>query len=326
MHVLRLLSALIGLVVALLWVLCSREQKAADGVASIHPRVVVPWRQFAASSSLRWLVLSYACLGYVAYIYMSWFYLYLVNVRGIDLLRGGWLAAAPFVAILVFCPLGGWTTDRLVSTLGLTKARMIVGMIGMAYASVPLYAIFCQMTGYGGTTQRVEQFASRVLDRKMTVRFDTNVAGGLPWDFKPVAREVTSKIGETTQADFTVTNLFDTPTSGRAQFNVTPESAGVYFNKVHCFCFDDTRLKPGETRTMPVVFYVDPAITEMAELAEIYMPVFGKQFFENKPQLMHVLPVEETITVQQEALPFEKVSSLIEHNQSFLVNEASVTA
>ena len=128
------LSALIGLVVALLWVLCSREQKAADGAASVHPRVVVPWRQFAASSSLRWLVLSYACLGYVAYIYMSWFYLYLVNVRGIDLLRGGWLAAAPFVAILVFCPLGGWTTDRLVSTLGLTKARMIVGMIGMGLA------------------------------------------------------------------------------------------------------------------------------------------------------------------------------------------------
>ncbi len=128
------LSALIGLLVALLWVLCSREQKAADGAASVHPRVVVPWRQFAASSSLRWLVLSYACLGYVAYIYMSWFYLYLVNVRGIDLLRGGWLAAAPFVAILVFCPLGGWTTDRLVSALGLTKARMIVGMIGMGLA------------------------------------------------------------------------------------------------------------------------------------------------------------------------------------------------
>ncbi|MEK6801681.1 MAG: MFS transporter [Nitrospirota bacterium] len=128
------LSALIGLVVALLWVLCSREQKAADGAASIQARVVVPWRQFAASSSLRWLVLSYACLGYVAYIYMSWFYLYLVNVRGIDLLRGGWLAAAPFVAILVFCPLGGWTTDRLVSTLGLREARMIVGMIGMGLA------------------------------------------------------------------------------------------------------------------------------------------------------------------------------------------------
>lgn len=128
------LSALVGLVVALLWVLFSREQKTADGATSLQPRVLVPWRQFARSSSLRWLVLSYACLGYVAYIYMSWFYLYLVNVRGIDLLRGGWLAAAPFVAILVFCPLGGWTTDRLVSNLGLTKARRIVGMVGMGLA------------------------------------------------------------------------------------------------------------------------------------------------------------------------------------------------
>jgi len=153
------LSALIGLVVALLWVLSSREQNAADGAASIQPRVVVPWRQFAASSSLRWLVLSYACLGYVAYIYMSWFYLYLVNVRGMDLLRGGWLAAAPFVAILVFCPLGGWTTDRLVSSLGLTKARMIVGIVGMglaggliavgAWADSQTVAIACLSLGAG---------------------------------------------------------------------------------------------------------------------------------------------------------------------------------
>ena len=109
------LSALVGIVVALLWVLCSRGW--SGGRASLAAAMrAIPWRRFAGSSSLRWLVLSYACLGYVAYIYMSWFYLYLVNVRGIDLLRGGWLAAAPFVAILVFCPLGGWTTDRLVST------------------------------------------------------------------------------------------------------------------------------------------------------------------------------------------------------------------
>ena len=128
------LSALVGIVVALLWVLCSRERVAADGGSSAPLRTAIPWRQFVRSSSLRWLVVSYACLGYVAYIYMSWFYLYLVNVRGIDLLRGGWLAAAPFVAILVFCPLGGWTTDRLVPTLGLTRARMTVGMIGMVLA------------------------------------------------------------------------------------------------------------------------------------------------------------------------------------------------
>ncbi len=153
------LSALIGLVVALLWVLCSREQSVADGAASVNPPVVVPWRQFARSSSLRWLVLSYACLGYVAYIYMSWFYLYLVNVREIDLLRGGWLASAPFVAILVFCPLGGWTTDRLVSTRGLRKSRMIVGMIGMglaggliavgAWADSQTVAIACLSLGAG---------------------------------------------------------------------------------------------------------------------------------------------------------------------------------
>ncbi len=128
------LSALIGLVVALLWVLCSREQPAAGDAASLQPPVTVPWRQFARSSSLRWLVSSYACLGYVAYIYMSWFYLYLVNVRGIDLLRGGWLAAGPFLAILVFCPLGGWTTDWLVPTLGLKRARLSIGVIGMVLA------------------------------------------------------------------------------------------------------------------------------------------------------------------------------------------------
>lgn len=128
------LSALVGIVVALLWVLCSRGGQSAGGGPAAAIRTAIPWRRFAGSSSLRWLVASYACLGYVAYIYMSWFYLYLVNVRGIDLLRGGWLAAAPFVAILVFCPLGGWTTDRLVSSIGLTRARMTVGMIGMLLA------------------------------------------------------------------------------------------------------------------------------------------------------------------------------------------------
>jgi ACS family glucarate transporter-like MFS transporter len=131
------LSALVGMVVALFWVLCSRDGQGGeggDGGSALHPRAAIPWGRFARSSSLRWLVASYACLGYVAYIYMSWFYLYLVNVREIDLLRGGWLAAMPFVAILLFCPLGGWTTDRLVPGLGLTKARMVVGMVGMLFA------------------------------------------------------------------------------------------------------------------------------------------------------------------------------------------------
>lgn len=128
------LSALVGIIVALLWMLCSRHARAIDGGSPVSLRTAIPWRRFARSSSLRWLVASYACLGYVAYIYMSWFYLYLVNVRGIDLLSGGWFAAAPFVAILLFCPLGGWTTDRLVSVIGLTRARMVAGMVGMSLA------------------------------------------------------------------------------------------------------------------------------------------------------------------------------------------------
>ncbi|MBL8581517.1 MAG: cytochrome c oxidase assembly protein [Rhizobiaceae bacterium] len=153
------------------------------------------------------------------------------------------------------------------------------GMIGMAYASVPLYAMFCQITGYGGTTQRVEQYSDRVLDRKITVRFDANVSGGLPWGFKPVAREVTMRIGETTQAHYSASNPFTTPTAGRATFNVTPELAGAYFNKVECFCFTDTTLKPGETIDMPVVFYVDPDIVDVPELKDIKTITLSYTFF-----------------------------------------------
>lgn len=154
----------------------------------------------------------------------------------------------------------------------------IGGMVGMAYAAVPLYAMFCQITGYGGTTQRVEQYSDRVLDREITVRFDANTSG-LPWDFKPVARDVTMKIGETTQVYYTAKNLFDRPTSGRATFNVTPEMAGAYFNKVECFCFTDTTLKPGETLDMPVVFYVDPDIVDVPELKDVHTITLSYTFF-----------------------------------------------
>jgi cytochrome c oxidase assembly protein subunit 11 len=170
------------------------------------------------------------------------------------------------------------------------------GMLGMAYAAVPLYAMFCQFTGYGGTTQRVEQYSDRVLDRRITVRFDANVSGGLPWSFAPVAREVTMNIGETVQAHYTATNPFDTPTAGRATFNVTPEMAGAYFNKVECFCFTDTMLKPGETIDMPVVFYVDPDIVETPELKEIRTITLSYTFFPietEKPLAAAPLPAKD---------------------------------
>lgn len=153
------------------------------------------------------------------------------------------------------------------------------GMVGMAYAAVPLYAMFCQVTGYGGTTQRVEQYSDRVLDRKITVRFDANTSGGLAWDFQPVARDVTMKIGETVQVHYAAKNLFDRPSSGRATFNVAPEMAGAYFNKVECFCFTDTTLKPGETMDMPVVFYVDPDIVDVPELKNLKTITLSYTFF-----------------------------------------------
>ena len=160
------------------------------------------------------------------------------------------------------------------------------GMIGMAYAAVPLYKMFCQATGYGGTTQRAEkQYAGRILDRDITVRFDANT-NGIPWQFQPVARSVTIKIGETTQAHYSATNKFDRAITGRATFNVQPELAGPYFNKVECFCFTDTTLKPGETLDMPVVFYVDPDIVNVPELKDLKTITLSYTMFpveKNKP-------------------------------------------
>ncbi|WP_192183662.1 cytochrome c oxidase assembly protein [Mesorhizobium amorphae] len=157
-------------------------------------------------------------------------------------------------------------TNRVVAGVCIA---FFAGMIGMAYAAVPLYAMFCQATGYGGTTKRAtQQYANRVLDRDVAIRFDANTAG-VPWQFQPVTRSITIKIGETVQAHYTATNKFDRPVTGRATFNVQPELAGPYFNKVECFCFTDTTLKPGETLDMPVVFYVDPDIVNVPELKDL---------------------------------------------------------
>lgn len=142
-------------------------------------------------------------------------------------------------------------------------------MLGVSFASVPLYRLFCQVTGYNGTTQRVEQASDVVLDKTIKVTFDANVASGLNWEFKPVDRSISPKIGETVQINYTATNRSSVPTSGQAIFNVTPMEAAAYFNKVECFCFTETELKPGESLEMPVVFFIDPAIVEAAETKDI---------------------------------------------------------
>jgi cytochrome c oxidase assembly protein subunit 11 len=152
-------------------------------------------------------------------------------------------------------------------------------MIGVTYASAELYRLFCQVTGYGGTTQRVEQASDVILDRKITVRFDANVSPGLPWEFQPVERSVEIRIGETKLINYTATNSFNVASHGKATFNVTPELAGAYFNKMQCFCFTDTKLKPGQTLEMPVVFFVDPQIVNDPDLKNLDTITLSYTFF-----------------------------------------------
>lgn len=139
-------------------------------------------------------------------------------------------------------------------------ALFVAGMVGLAYASVPLYRLFCQVTGFAGTPQRTDQASTAVGDRVITVRFDANVGPGLNWKFEPEERTVEARIGENRLAFYKVTNMSDRPLVGSATYNVTPDQAGGFFNKMQCFCFTEQRVEPGETIEMPVSFFIDPAI------------------------------------------------------------------
>jgi len=155
----------------------------------------------------------------------------------------------------------------------------VIGMGAMAYAAVPLYEMFCKATGYGGTTQRVEQASDVILDQTIKVRFDANTGPGLPWTFEPVQREVELKIGETVQILYKARNNSSKATTGQATFNVTPEQTGAYFNKVQCFCFTETTLQPGEEMEMPVVFFVDPEIVKAVETKGIHTITLSYTFY-----------------------------------------------
>ncbi|NJM30210.1 MAG: cytochrome c oxidase assembly protein [Rhizobiales bacterium] len=141
-------------------------------------------------------------------------------------------------------------------------AGIAVGMAGLAYASVPLYRIFCQATGFGGTTQRAAAAPEYPIEKTITVRFDANTAASLGWLFKPEQIEMKVKLGEQALAHYRAINHAKDIRVGTATFNVTPPAAGVYFNKIQCFCFTEQTLKPGESVDMPVAFFVDPAILD----------------------------------------------------------------
>ena len=160
----------------------------------------------------------------------------------------------------------------------LMLSGIVIGMVGLAYAAVPLYDLFCRATGYGGTVQRADAGAARILEREIVVRFDANVSG-LPWEFRPAEPQVVLKVGETGQAFYVARNRAAVATAGTATFNVTPDVAGAYFNKIDCFCFTRQDLKPGEAVTMGVQFFIDPAIVEDRDLDATRTITLSYSFF-----------------------------------------------
>jgi cytochrome c oxidase assembly protein subunit 11 len=145
--------------------------------------------------------------------------------------------------------------------LALACAGFFVLMVGAAYAAVPLYKRFCQLTGFDGATRRAAAASVKVLDRTVTVRFDTNVRN-VPWEFSAEQGPQTVKLGATGLARFKVVNTSDQPITGRASYNVLPETAGPYFQKLECFCFKDQTIPPHATREFPVAYYVDPRLAD----------------------------------------------------------------
>jgi cytochrome c oxidase assembly protein subunit 11 len=166
--------------------------------------------------------------------------------------------------------------SRLLVILG----SVAVSMVGAAYAAVPLYNLFCQVTGYGGTTQTADVAAGEVLDRTVEVRFDASMERGLPWTFEPVEPSMTVRIGETALAFYRATNNSSEPVTGMASYNVTPFKAAPYFAKLECFCFTEQTLQPGESVEMPVLFFVDPLIDDSRRMDDVHTITLSYTFFE----------------------------------------------
>jgi cytochrome c oxidase assembly protein subunit 11 len=177
--------------------------------------------------------------------------------------------------------------------VGFMAGALAISMVGVGFAAVPLYRLFCQVTGFGGTTMRVDaaQAATIVATQKpITIRFDANHRGDLPWEFRPERPTDTVSIGAKDMSIFIAKNLSGEPVTGTATFNVTPELAGKYFNKIQCFCFTEQTLKPGEQVRMPVLYYVDPKIMTDPETKDIQEITLSYTFY----------PVEAPKTVDRQ--------------------------
>jgi cytochrome c oxidase assembly protein subunit 11 len=152
-------------------------------------------------------------------------------------------------------------------------------MVGASYAAVPFYDWFCRATGFNGTTQVATSAPAAALERRIAVRFDSNVSGGLPWKFEPEQTEISVKIGEVVTAYYTVTNQSARATSGLAAYNVAPLTVGAFFQKINCFCFTEQSFGPGEKREMAVVFYIDPALAADREYDDLNTITLSYTFY-----------------------------------------------
>ena len=157
-----------------------------------------------------------------------------------------------------------------------------LGMASLAWASIPLYDLFCRVTGFGGTTQVADQDADRVLDQTVTVRFDASTARGMPWEIRPVQTTMNIRIGETTLAFYEAYNPSDQVVAGTASYNVAPFSMGGYFNKIECFCFTKQVLQPGERVRMSVTFFVDPGMVDDPETEGVTTVTLSYTFYETE--------------------------------------------
>lgn len=157
---------------------------------------------------------------------------------------------------------------------------LVAGMVMLSYAAVPLYRMFCQITGFGGTPMLAERAPDSVVDRTIRVRFNADIDPKLPWVFAPVEREVTVKLGENKLAAFTAENQSAEPIHGVATYNVVPHEMGQYFQKIQCFCFEEQVLQPGQKVNMPVSFFIDPAMLKNPETKGIREVTLSYTFFE----------------------------------------------
>lgn len=177
------------------------------------------------------------------------------------------------------------------------KTRLIlsavgVAMLGLGFASDPLYDTFCKVTGYGGTPKIAEDNLSEIVDRTVTVEFDSNVAQDLPWKFRPDQRRMDVKLGQSGLAYYIVENTGDEAVVGVANFNVMPIKAAPFFVKTDCFCFEEQIIQPGETLSLPVIFFVDPQLDEDTRLDEIKTITLSYTFF---PSIEGTMPAQNTV-------------------------------